>query len=124
MANIAFSDVRIKTLKPRKSAFDIRDATLRGFGVRVLPSGAKRFFIHAQHRGERVWKVVGDANAMDVAEARTRAWVFPAQGANQPRGRHWLDRLRQQVRADADLSDVRLHDLRHYSRIRLIPVSE
>ena len=41
--------------------------------MRVLPSGAKRFFIHAQHRGERVWRIVGDTNALRLAEARTRA---------------------------------------------------
>ena len=46
---------------------------ITGFGVRVLPSGSKRFFIHCQHRGERVWKIVGDANSMSVGEARRRA---------------------------------------------------
>ena len=51
----------------------IRDGKLRGFGLRVLPSGRKRFFIHCQHRGERVGKIVGDAGSMDVGEARSRA---------------------------------------------------
>lgn len=73
MPNIALTDARVKSLKPRHSAFDIRDAKLRAFGVRVLPSGAKRFFIRAQHRLERVWMIVGDAIVMNVAEARTRA---------------------------------------------------
>ena len=73
MSNIPLSEARIKTLKPRNSGYDIRDATLRGFGVRVLPSGAKRFFIHTQYRGERTWKIVGDANALSVREARARA---------------------------------------------------
>ena len=73
MSNIPLSEARIKTLEPRNSAYDIRDATLRGFGLRVLPSGAKRFFIHTQYRGERTWKIVGDANALSVREARARA---------------------------------------------------
>ena len=73
MPNIALSDARVKALRPRPSAYDIRDTKLRGVGVRVLPSGAKRFFIHIQHRGTRVWKIVGDANDMTLAEARTRA---------------------------------------------------
>ena len=73
MPSIALTDARVKSLKPRRSAYDIRDARLRAFGLRVLPSGTKRFFIHAQHRGERVWRIIGDANAMNVAEARTRA---------------------------------------------------
>ena len=73
MSNIALSEARVKALRPRPSTYDIRDAKLRGFGVRVLPSGAKRFFIHCQYRGARVWKIVGDANAMNVDEARARA---------------------------------------------------
>ena len=50
MPNIALSDARVKALRPRPSAYDTRDAKRRGFGVRVLPSGAKRFFIHTRHR--------------------------------------------------------------------------
>lgn len=73
MANRALSEARVRALKPRRSAYDIRDPKLRGFGVRVLPSGAKRYFIHAQHRGERIWKLVGDASAMGPDEARLRA---------------------------------------------------
>ena len=73
MPNISLSDARIKALKARNAAYDIRDAKLRGFGVRVLPSGAKRFFIHIQHQGTRVWKTVGDASDINVEEARARA---------------------------------------------------
>ena len=73
MSNITLSEARVKTLRSRPSAYDIRDSKLRGFGVRVLPSGAKRFFIHAQHRGTRVWKMVGDSSAITVDAARVRA---------------------------------------------------
>ena len=73
MPNITLSDARVKALRPRPTAYDIRDAKLRGFGVRVLPSGAKRFFIHTQHRGTRIWKMVGDATAINVDAARARA---------------------------------------------------
>ena len=38
-----------------------------------MPSGRKRFFVHCQHRGERVWKIVGDFGAVNVNEARSRA---------------------------------------------------
>ncbi|MCY4468391.1 MAG: tyrosine-type recombinase/integrase [Thiotrichales bacterium] len=73
MSNISLSDARVKAFRPRKAAYDIRDAKLRAFGLRVLPSGAKRFFLHTQHRGTRVWKMVGDASAVTVDEARARA---------------------------------------------------
>ena len=73
MPNMTLSEARINTAKPRKVAYEIRDAKLRGFGVRVLPSGGKRFFIHTQFRGERSWQTVGDANIMSLDEARARA---------------------------------------------------
>ena len=73
MPRLRLTDARVKALMPRNATRDIRDATLRGFGVRVLPSGRKRRFVHCQHRGERVWKIVGDAAAMSVADARSGA---------------------------------------------------
>ena len=51
----------------------IRDSKLRGFGVRVLPSGAKRFVIHTQHRGQRTWKIVDDATTRRMASRPTVA---------------------------------------------------
>ena len=73
MPKITLSEARVKAFKPRRAAYDIRDSKLRGFGIRVLPSGAKRFFIHVQHCGERIWSTVGDANAMNPDEARACA---------------------------------------------------
>ena len=73
MAGTALTDARVRALKPRKTARDVRDGKLTGFGIRVLPSGSKRFFVHCQRRGERVWKVIGDAAGMSVNAARSRA---------------------------------------------------
>ena len=70
MPRVILTDVRVKALRPRKTAYDIRDGKLGGFGVRVLPSERKRFFVHCQHRGERVWKIVGDAATRIRATAR------------------------------------------------------
>ena len=41
MPKITLTEARVKALKPRRAAYDIRDSKLRGFGVRVLPSGVK-----------------------------------------------------------------------------------
>ena len=73
MPSGSLSEARIKRLKPRRCAYEVRDAKLKGFGVRVLPSGAKRFFVHTQHNGKRSWQTVADANAVDLNEARSRA---------------------------------------------------
>ena len=73
MPRIALTDARVRALKRRKTTYDIRDGKLRGFGIRVLPSGAKRYFIHSQHRGRRVWKIVGEVGSIGADEARARA---------------------------------------------------
>ena len=41
--------------------------------MRITPSGWKRYFIHRQHRGHRVWKSVGDAAVMTETDACARA---------------------------------------------------
>ena len=73
MRRIRLTDSRVKALKPRKSIHSVRDAELRGFGVSVLPTGRKSFFVHSQHDGRRVWKTVGDAARVDVDSARKAA---------------------------------------------------
>ena len=82
MATLRLSQRRVDTLKPRRSTYDIRDRDLKGFGVRVLPSGAKRYFIHSQHNGCRVWKIVGQSGSTGVDEARERARVMLASIRN------------------------------------------
>ena len=73
MATVRLDERRVDKLKPRKSAYDIRDRDLKGFGVRVLPSGAKRYFVHSQHQGRRVWKIVGQVGSIGADDARARA---------------------------------------------------
>ena len=78
MATVRLNERRVDALKSRKSAYDVRDRELRGFGVRVMPSGAKRYFIHSQHDGRRFWKIVGDAGSIGTDEARDRAKTLMA----------------------------------------------
>ena len=78
MATLRLNQRRVDALKPRKSAYDVRDRDLKGFGVRVLPSGAKRYFVHTQQQGRRVWKIVGHAGAIGIDEARDRARTMVA----------------------------------------------
>ena len=73
MATARLTEGRVKALRPRKIVQDVRDASLRGFGIRVYPTGRKRYFIHTQHEGQRIWKIVGDAADTGLNEARERA---------------------------------------------------
>ena len=82
MATARLSQRRVDALKPRRSAYDIRDRDLKGFGVRVLPSGARRYFVHSQRDGRRVWKLVGQAEALNADEARNRAMAMLASIRN------------------------------------------
>ncbi|MXX90993.1 MAG: tyrosine-type recombinase/integrase [Boseongicola sp. SB0677_bin_26] len=73
MASRRLTQRLIETLKPGKSVRETRDTELRGFGVRILPSGRKSYFVHAQTGGRRVWTKIGDADAMHLADARELA---------------------------------------------------
>ncbi len=73
MSNIRLTQRQIDALKPRKKTFDVRDTELKGFGVRVRNSGVKRYFVQSQHEGTRTWRIIGDASAMTLEEARCLA---------------------------------------------------
>ena len=73
MRNLPLNQSRVDRLKPRNSTYDIRDTDLKGFGIRVLPSGKKSYFLQTQHEGRRRWTKIGDADAMAEAEARSQA---------------------------------------------------
>ncbi|MCY3856959.1 MAG: tyrosine-type recombinase/integrase [Rhodospirillales bacterium] len=73
MSRSVLRQARVDGLRPRYKPYTIRDSKLRGFGVRVAPSGRKRFFLHVQHAGERLWRDCGDAASVPVDDARTHA---------------------------------------------------
>ncbi len=78
MATTRLTQARIKALRPRKANRDVRDASLKGFGVRVYPTGRKCYFIATQSKGQRLWKIVGDAGAMSTGEAREQGRMMLA----------------------------------------------
>ena len=61
------------------------------------------------------------ATARDVLDRLPRSprWIFPAGGQRAPW--MWLERFWRQVRSEAGLEDVRLHDMRHsYASMALL----
>ena len=49
MAIVRLTQARVGALRPKKRAYELRDKDLKGFGIRVLPSGEMRYFVHGQH---------------------------------------------------------------------------
>jgi integrase len=61
------TDKTVKNAKPRDITYDIRDAVLRGFSLKVQPSGSKAFYAEWA-RGKR--SRIGDAALITVTRAR------------------------------------------------------
>ena len=78
MPNVRLSENCIEAFESRKFVYDIRDSDLKGFGIRVLSSGSKHFFVHNQHEGRSIWKTIDDSGSIGLEEARPRATAFLA----------------------------------------------
>ena len=72
MPRSALRQAQVDRAAPRRKPYSLRDPELRGFGVRIAPSGRKRFFLHIQHDGVRTWRDCGDA-ATVPADRRAHA---------------------------------------------------
>lgn len=70
LAAIRITDLTIRTAKPRNSRYEIRDAQLTGFMLRVSPSGSKTFYVQLE-RGKK--RKIGNAKIMKLRRARTLA---------------------------------------------------
>ena len=89
MPPVRLDQRRAGTLRPRRTAYDIRDRDLKGFGIRVAPSGRKTWFVHVQRDGERIWRTIGDAGTVVASEARARAMellAVPSSDGAVPEG--------------------------------------
>ena len=73
MRNLSLNQSRVDRLTSRNSTYDLRDTDLKGFGIRVLPSGKKSYFLQTQYDGQRRWTKIGDADALAEADARSQA---------------------------------------------------
>ena len=73
MSTVRLTQSRVDGLRPRKTVYDTRDRDLKGFGVRVMPSGTKSWFAHIQSDGRRTWRTLGKTAEIGLDDARTRA---------------------------------------------------
>ena len=126
MATTRLTQARVAAFRPRKTAWNIRDAGLRGFGVRVYPTGRKCYFIHTQFEGQRIWKIVGDAAGMNVDDAREEARaVLAASRCGSPAAsdRPLFETVAEEVfrRYGRTWKPRTLYVNQHYYRRQLLP---
>ena len=97
-----------------------------------MPSGNRRFFIHSQHRGQRIWKIVGVAAAMTVDKAcfeivaetvfRRYAWVWKPQ--TQYLNRNYLHRQILPRFAGMQVADITQADVLRWFAARRAPAAD
>ncbi len=70
MSQVKINNSLIKTLKPQDKYYEVRDSNLKGFILRVSPSGVMSYYCQYK-RGKRV--VLGRAGVITAAQAREKA---------------------------------------------------
>lgn len=70
LAATRITDKIVRSAKPRKGRYEIRDAALPGFMLRVSPTGSKSFYLQLQ-RGMK--RKIGDAAIITLTRARKLA---------------------------------------------------
>lgn len=60
-------------LKPRDDSYVVWDGDMKGFGVRITPSGKRTFFLKYVFAGQQRWLTIGVLGDITVQEARDKA---------------------------------------------------
>jgi len=73
LSNSRFTDTFLKNLKVKDSRYEVFDALLPGFGVRVASSGTKSFVVFGREGNRRTRATLGQYPVMSLSEAREAA---------------------------------------------------
>jgi integrase len=74
VSGVALTDLQIRKLVPRpRERFEVWDARLPGFGVRIAPTGTKSFILVYRHKGRPRRMTLGRYPVLSLADARKRA---------------------------------------------------
>ena len=77
------NDITVRRAKPRAAKYEVTCEAVRGFVLRVLPSGRKVYFVRHRQDGRDVRVRIGPADRMTCNEARSRAMAI-LDGSDRP----------------------------------------
>ena len=83
-----------------------------------------KLFLPDSKTGPRTVWLSSAARAILDRVPRTASWMFPSPRTNGPLSHNGLDETWRRIRDEADLRDVRLHDLRHSFASRALALGE
>ncbi len=69
----------LSTTRPKPVAFFIRDSKVKGFGIKVNPSGSMKYIAEVYHNGRSVRKTLGEHPILQLQDARCQAITFIQQ---------------------------------------------
>ena len=70
LINSQITDLVVRNARPREERYEIRDSLLRGFMLRVNPTGTKAWYVQLDRNHKRK---IADAGLLTAAVARYRA---------------------------------------------------
>ena len=68
--NGKINNTLLTTLKSATTAYEVNDTDLKGFGLRVQPSGVMSYFVRYRLRGKQTRYVIGRTSEFSPAQAR------------------------------------------------------
>ena len=72
-AEVRFTDAYIRNLKSSEARYDVFDANLAGFGLRVSPTGTKSWIVLSRNQNRKTRATLGRYPQLSLADARQRA---------------------------------------------------
>jgi hypothetical protein len=74
-AKVNLNDRLLKSLRPGDRPFEVMDSQVRGFGIRIMPTGVKTFILRRRYPGstQPARRSLGSYGEMSLAEAREKA---------------------------------------------------
>ena len=114
MLSDTLTDVAVRNLAARPERFEVFDAKVPGFAVRVFPSGVKSFVVFYRSKGRLRRLTLGRYPTISLSEARRLAndALNRAAHGHDPQGEKQADRGGMRF-AEVVETFVELHCIRH-----------